>query len=254
MTPPVFSHGKLRLYLLSLLAEQPRHGYEIIQELGDRFGGSYVPSAGTVYPRLSKLEDEGLVTKTAEGRKTVYSITDAGREELASREGELGQLEDDLDDSVQRLANEVRSGVERAMRSLRAELASAASTDRAEARSRATAQPKRERKDQFGERFAHDLTESIVDEAATAWKDVRDEWTNLVGGASSGSGGSAEQPNHAELRFQLRELEAAANDFRQELRAELRDASARAVLSDDVAERVRAELKRAKQAIFALLR
>ena len=110
MTPPVFSHGSLRLYLLSLLAERPRHGYELIQALSDRFGGTYSPSAGTIYPRLSKLEEEGLVTKSTDGRKTVYEITDAGRAELAARQDELDAIEDDMTDSVRRLADEVRSG------------------------------------------------------------------------------------------------------------------------------------------------
>ena len=76
---PVFAHGSLRLYLLSLLAERPQHGYELIQALSERFGGTYSPSAGTIYPRLAKLEEEGLVTKTAGDRKTVYEITDAGQ-------------------------------------------------------------------------------------------------------------------------------------------------------------------------------
>ena len=126
MTPPVFAHGNLRLYLLSLLAEQPRHGYELIQALSDRFGGSYIPSAGTIYPRLSKLEEEGLVTKESDGRKTTYSITDAGRAELEARRGELDSIEDAMTDSVRRIADEVRAGVNDAMRSLRADLASAA--------------------------------------------------------------------------------------------------------------------------------
>ncbi len=126
MTPPVFAHGSLRLYLLSLLAEQPRHGYELIQALSDRFGGSYIPSAGTIYPRLSKLEEEGLVTKESDGRKTTYSITDAGRAELEARRGELDSIEDAMTDSVRRIADEVRAGVNDAMRSLRADLASAA--------------------------------------------------------------------------------------------------------------------------------
>ncbi len=82
MSPAVFAHGHLRLYLLSLLAVQPMHGYDLIQALSDRFGGTYVPSAGTIYPRLAKLEEDGLVTKQADGRKTVYAITDAGRVEL----------------------------------------------------------------------------------------------------------------------------------------------------------------------------
>ena len=126
MTPPVFAHGNLRLYLLALLEEQPRHGYELIQALSDRFGGTYSPSAGTIYPRLAKLEEEGLVTKTADGRKTVYEITAAGRAEVDSRRNDLDAIEDDLTDSVRRLADGVRAEVNDAMRSLRAELASAA--------------------------------------------------------------------------------------------------------------------------------
>jgi DNA-binding PadR family transcriptional regulator len=129
---PVFGHGHLRLYLLSLLDESPKHGYELIQALGDRFGGTYIPSAGTIYPRLAKLEDEGLVSKTADGRKTVYSITDSGRAELHARESELGGIEDEVTDSVRRLANEVRSSVNDAMKSLRADLAAAARDARQE--------------------------------------------------------------------------------------------------------------------------
>ncbi|WP_213815405.1 PadR family transcriptional regulator [Glaciihabitans sp. dw_435] len=129
---PVFGHGHLRLYLLSLLAESPRHGYELIQALGDRFGGTYVPSAGTIYPRLAKLEEDGLVTKTTDGRKTVYEITDAGREELAARAGELDGIENEVTDSVRRLANEVRTSVNSAMKTLRADLASAARDARSE--------------------------------------------------------------------------------------------------------------------------
>ena len=64
----VFAHGQMRLYLLALLNEGPRHGYEIIQSLEERFNGLYSPSAGTVYPRLAKLEEEGLVERTEDGR------------------------------------------------------------------------------------------------------------------------------------------------------------------------------------------
>jgi DNA-binding PadR family transcriptional regulator len=131
--PPVFGHGHLRLYLLSLLDEQPMHGYDLIQALGDRFGGTYVPSAGTIYPRLAKLEEEGLVTKSVDGRKTIYAITDAGRAELEARRGELDGIEDEVTDSVRRLANEVRTSVNDAMKSLRADLAAAARDARADA-------------------------------------------------------------------------------------------------------------------------
>lgn len=137
MTPPVFAHGNLRLYLLALLEERPRHGYELIQALSDRFGGTYSPSAGTIYPRLAKLEEEGLVTKRTDGRKSVYEITDAGRAELESRRHELDAIEDDVTDSVRRLAQGVRAEVDSAMRTLRAELANAAR----EARKAASTEP-----------------------------------------------------------------------------------------------------------------
>jgi DNA-binding PadR family transcriptional regulator len=131
--PPVFSHGDLRLYLLSLLAETPRHGYDIMQALSERTGGTYTPSAGTIYPRLAKLEEEGLVTKTADGRKTIYEITDAGREEVAARADDLDGIEAGLFDSVRLIADGVRQNVREAMKSLRADLATAreapASTD-----------------------------------------------------------------------------------------------------------------------------
>ena len=108
--PPVFAHGRLRLYLLKLLDEAPRHGYEVIRLLEERFQGLYAPSAGTVYPRLAKLEAEGLVTHTTEGGRKVYSITDAGRAELADRSGELADLELEIRESVAELAAEIRDG------------------------------------------------------------------------------------------------------------------------------------------------
>jgi DNA-binding PadR family transcriptional regulator len=134
MNPPVFAHGHLRLYLLSLLAVQPMHGYDLIQALSDRFGGTYVPSAGTIYPRLAKLEEDGLVTKQPDGRKTVYAITDAGRVELEERGSDLDGIETELTDSVRRLADEVRSSVNDAMKSLRADLAAATREARAGSR------------------------------------------------------------------------------------------------------------------------
>jgi DNA-binding PadR family transcriptional regulator len=130
---PVFSHGDLRLYLLSLLDEGPRHGYDIMQALSDRTGGTYTPSAGTIYPRLAKLEEEGLVTKTVDGRKTVYEITDAGHAEVMARAGDLEGIEAGLTDSVRLIADEVRGSVREAMKSLRADLAAATRDERATA-------------------------------------------------------------------------------------------------------------------------
>jgi DNA-binding PadR family transcriptional regulator len=131
---PVFSHGDLRLYLLSLLDEGPRHGYDIMQALSDRTGGTYTPSAGTIYPRLAKLEEEGLVTKSVDGRKTVYEITEAGHAEVASRAGDLEGIEAGLTDSVRLIAQEVRGSVRDAMKSLRADLAAATRDERAQAK------------------------------------------------------------------------------------------------------------------------
>jgi DNA-binding PadR family transcriptional regulator len=126
MSPAVFGRGHLRLYLLMLLDESPQHGYELIQGLTTRFGGTYVPSAGTIYPRLAKLEEDGLVTKQSDGRKTVYAITDAGRAELEARRDELEGIEGSVTESVRHLADDVRRSVDQAMKSLRAELAASA--------------------------------------------------------------------------------------------------------------------------------
>lgn len=123
---PVFAHGHLRLYLLSLIGERPRHGYELIQELGDRFGGTYIPSAGTIYPRLAKLQAGGLIAKETDGRKTVYAITDAGRAELLIRKPELDRIETGVTDNVRHLADQVHLDVNGVMKSLRADLAVAA--------------------------------------------------------------------------------------------------------------------------------
>ncbi|MGC9499522.1 helix-turn-helix transcriptional regulator [Streptomyces sp. WG7] len=127
---PVFAHGRLRLYLLKLLDEAPRHGYEVIRLLEERFQGLYAPSAGTVYPRLAKLEAEGLVTHTTEGGRKVYAITDAGRAELSDRSGELADLELEIRESVAELAAEIRADVRGAAGDLRREMRAAASAAR----------------------------------------------------------------------------------------------------------------------------
>ncbi|MBL1095773.1 PadR family transcriptional regulator [Streptomyces coffeae] len=128
--PPVFAHGRLRLYLLKLLDEAPRHGYEVIRLLEERFQGLYAPSAGTVYPRLAKLEAEGLVTHTSEGGRKVYSITEAGRAELADRGGELADLELEIRESVAELAAEIREDVRGSASDLRREMREAAKRTR----------------------------------------------------------------------------------------------------------------------------
>ncbi|PDP88297.1 PadR family transcriptional regulator [Glycomyces fuscus] len=118
----IFGHGRLRLYLLKLLDESPRHGYEIISLLRDRFLGVYSPSPGTIYPRLARLEEEGLVTHTEEGGRKVYSLTDKGREELRERESDLNDLEREITDSVRDIARAVKQDVRATISSLRDEL------------------------------------------------------------------------------------------------------------------------------------
>lgn len=119
---PVFRHGDLRLYLLKLLADSPRHGYDVIRLLQDRFLGIYSPSPGTIYPRLARLEEEGLLTHQVVDGKKVYQITDAGREELRRRLDDLSQLEDEISASVRDITRGLSRDVRQTMRSLREEL------------------------------------------------------------------------------------------------------------------------------------
>lgn len=147
--PPVFAHGELRLYLLVLLLDGPRHGYELITELTRRFGGTYRPSAGTIYPRLARLEEEGLVRRSVPdpqsgaGRKATYELTPAGRAEIDARLDDIRRLERSVAETVRSLADEVRADVRDTMRGLRAELAAAAQEVRTRPRPGAAPDPRR---------------------------------------------------------------------------------------------------------------
>ncbi|PPF17155.1 PadR family transcriptional regulator [Rathayibacter sp. AY1C9] len=223
---PVFAHGRLRLYLLNLLAESPRHGYELIQALSERFGGTYAPSAGTVYPRLAKLEEEGLVTKEADGRKTVYSITDAGRAELANRATDLGDIEEELTDSVRRLADEVRLGVAEAMKSLRADLASAARDSREPGRRPEHSAEEPRPQDTSGTPSEQPAPE----QAAPASADAR-----------------------TASRIALRDAEVLLTEFRDELRAELRTAASSGSVTTASVDALRAALDEARASVRSTL-
>jgi DNA-binding PadR family transcriptional regulator len=84
--------GDIRLAVLALVAEQPRHGYEIIQEIVERSGGQWRPSPGSVYPTVAQLEDEGLVrTEKADGRRMVQ-LTEAGGTYVAEHREELDKV------------------------------------------------------------------------------------------------------------------------------------------------------------------
>jgi DNA-binding PadR family transcriptional regulator len=94
-----FEQGDLKYVILRLLEEKSRHGYDIIKELEGRFGGSYAPSPGTVYPTLTMLEDLGFARVVPEeGGKKIYEITDEGRKHLA----EHSTTVDDIFDRIAR--------------------------------------------------------------------------------------------------------------------------------------------------------
>jgi DNA-binding PadR family transcriptional regulator len=82
----MLAQGDLRLIALALIAEQPRHGYEIIKVIEDKTAGWYSPSPGNVYPTLTYLEEAGYVTVQADGAKKLYSITEEGRAHLAENQ------------------------------------------------------------------------------------------------------------------------------------------------------------------------
>lgn len=89
----LFDYGELRLLVLAMIAEQPRHGYELIKMIEERFGGSYTPSPGVIYPTLSWLEDMGYAAIDAAetGRKS-YTITAEGNDFLATNRASADEL------------------------------------------------------------------------------------------------------------------------------------------------------------------
>jgi DNA-binding PadR family transcriptional regulator len=248
---PVFRHGRLRLYLLRLLDEEPRHGYEVIRLLRDRFMGVYAPSPGTIYPRLARLEEEGLVTHDEENGRKVYRITEAGREELRSRGDELDELEEELSASVSDIVREVREDVRDTVRSLREELTRAAREMRGaerEARDQARDQARqardsareaadaareraRQARDQAREQarqardeaFAH--AHRLREEASRLRDDTKDQWGSGWGNWGdwsrwsdwAGRSGRQGWPGQHDLGA-LRDFERLARDFVTDLR------------------------------------
>jgi DNA-binding PadR family transcriptional regulator len=171
---PVFRHGRLRLYLLKLLDESPRHGYEVIRLLQDRFLGVYAPSPGTIYPRLARLEEDGLVThEEVDGRK-VYSITDKGREEIRSRLSDLADLEDELTESLRDVAREITEDVRETVRGIREELTAAAREFRGQQAGREQADPAQDSDGESAPQDADtDEASRIREEARRAREEMR---------------------------------------------------------------------------------
>jgi DNA-binding PadR family transcriptional regulator len=115
----MFGQGELRLALLALIAEGPRHGYELIKEIEEMTGGAYAPSPGAVYPTLQLLEDEGAIEEAeAEGAKKPFAATAQGREELQDRKDEVEALMRRLDRHGERTTTVRSHDVFRAMGNL----------------------------------------------------------------------------------------------------------------------------------------
>ncbi len=82
----LFEHGDLKMLILHLIAEKPRHGYEIIKAIEDLAGGAYAPSPGVIYPTLTLLEEIGHTVSTTEGSRKRYEITETGKTSLAENQ------------------------------------------------------------------------------------------------------------------------------------------------------------------------
>jgi DNA-binding PadR family transcriptional regulator len=87
-----FEFGEVRLAILSLLEDGDKHGYQLIKEMEERSGGLYRASAGTVYPTLQQLEDEGMIASDQREGRRVYRLTDAGKDELKREEEAVGRI------------------------------------------------------------------------------------------------------------------------------------------------------------------
>jgi len=87
-----FAHGDLRLVILNLIAEKPRHGYDIIKAIEGAVSGAYTPSPGVIYPTLTLLEDLGYVTATADGAKKLHAITEEGSAFLGANRAAVDAL------------------------------------------------------------------------------------------------------------------------------------------------------------------
>jgi DNA-binding PadR family transcriptional regulator len=95
----MFEGGELRLVLLKLIADEPRHGYDLIRAVEEMTGGEYAPSPGVVYPTLTLLQDMGLIEEApGEGPRKPFQVTDEGRQYLDERAEEIEALLERLED------------------------------------------------------------------------------------------------------------------------------------------------------------
>ena len=96
--PPRAERGNVRYLVLDAISERPRHGYEIIQAIGERSGGQYKPSPGVVYPTLQLLEELGHAQITERDARKVYAITEEGRKDLEQHRDEVKDFYDRFED------------------------------------------------------------------------------------------------------------------------------------------------------------
>jgi DNA-binding PadR family transcriptional regulator len=118
-TRRMFESGELRLVLLKLIADEPRHGYDLIRAIEEITGGEYAPSPGVVYPTLTLLQDMGLIEEAAgEGPRKPFQVTGDGRAHLAEREEEVEALFDRLRDLKPSGENAAGPAIGRAVKNL----------------------------------------------------------------------------------------------------------------------------------------
>jgi DNA-binding PadR family transcriptional regulator len=219
----LFGHGDLRLWLLKLIDERPRHGYDIIAGLEEQFLGFYSPSPGTVYPRLAALESEGLIEQVEsdeEGRK-VYRLTPKGKEELDARSAELRELRARLTRSAHEIARDIKDEVKSAVRDLRSEVRRAAVEVRRDERraSRVSRDAARDaaRVGRGAARAAREAAREVRDAARGASSEVRTLWRSLQADldgfvsdvVSAARRHDLDRTRLSELRSALREARAA---------------------------------------------
>ena len=115
----MFESGELRLVLLKLIADEPRHGYDLIRAIEEMTGGEYAPSPGVVYPTLTLLQDMGLIEEAkGKGPRKVFQATDEGRAHLEEREEEVEALFERLRDLAPREGSSAGPAIGRAVKNL----------------------------------------------------------------------------------------------------------------------------------------
>ena len=156
----MFESGEVKFVILRLLREKPRHGYEVIKALEERLAGCYSPSAGTVYPTLQMLEDQGYVRVVEEGGKKVYHITPPGEAFLDEHKAAIEDIFDRVRDTVRDFAGGPMGDLHQAFAGV----------------ARATYK----RAWRFGP--AHPAVPRIVEILKRAGRDIEAEWSREQGG------------------------------------------------------------------------